>query len=146
MTLFHNPERTINNKSTEFSLLSSLNWIYFQQHTVNQFPNKKIHPLSKHQQYSKNNKVHIHIYTFSNNKSCLFQFFECWCLFSFHCWQKEWRQRTLPTLIKVTIVKFSFFLMMSFKSGHLKTVYIHSVLCVCVVLCGRPLNSRKTSK
>lgn len=80
MTLFHNPERTIHNKSTEFSLLSSLNWIYVQQHTVNQFPDKKIHPLSKHQQYCKNNKVHIHIYTFLNNKGF---FFNAGCYFHF---------------------------------------------------------------
>lgn len=72
MTLFHNPERAIHKKSTEFSLFSGLNWIYFRQHTVNQFPNEKVHPLSKHQQYSKNNGVHIHIYTFSNKSFVVF--------------------------------------------------------------------------
>lgn len=108
MTLFHNPEITTHNKSTEFSLLSSLNWIYFQQHTVNQFPNKKIHPLSKHQQYSKNNKLHIHIYTFSNNKSC-FSIFWMLVLVFITLLIKRVKTEDTPTLIKVTIVKCSFF-------------------------------------
>lgn len=148
----------IHHRNAKCSLFSSLNWIYFQQHTIIQFPNKKDHPLSKHHwQYSKNNRLHIHIYTFSTDKSCFFSDFLMLVLVVSSSLIQTLRTESVPhRKIKRNIYSCNFAIFKNVlpKSTNWKKLLTFILFCVyffnlweeleSLVLCGRPLSSRST--